>query len=309
MNNHSYSESIIDVRHLNKSFNGIKAVSDLTLKIKAGSIFGFMGANGSGKTTSIRLLCGLLLPDSGEGFCLGHDLFTEIKLIQLKIGYMPQFFCLYRNLSVYENLDFIARIYGLKHRKQRLAEILELFSLKDRKDQISHTLSGGWKQRLSLAAAVLHQPSLLLLDEPTAGIDPQSRVKIWEYIQDIVSKGVTVLLSTHYMDEAERCHQLAYMANGKILTHGSSRDIINSTGLTTWQVLGPHLSQFKQLIKPYLDQLQLIEKGHEIRLSSLNPNVLKKINPSIFMGYKINLTHTNLEDVFIFKSQNEGNIT
>lgn len=306
MSNNECSAPIIDVRNLNKSFGKIHAVSDLTLKINSATIFGFLGANGSGKSTSLRLLCGLLLPNSGEGMCLNYNLFTQTKLIQEKIGYMPQYFCLYRNLTVYENLDFMARIYKLKQRKKKIAEIIELFLLKQNQHQISGTLSGGWQQRVALAVALLHEPKLLLLDEPTSGIDPQSRILIWEHIQELVRTGATVLLSTHYMDEAERCHQLAYMSNGKILMHGSSSDIIQATGLHTWRMTGKNLPQLKNLLKPYLKYLQVIEKGNEIRISALQPDALEKIDSSILMNYESQAVQTNLEDVFIFKIQHEG---
>lgn len=231
MSKWSSKQIIIDVSGLAKSFNGINAVVNLNLQIEEGTIFGFLGPNGSGKTTSLRLLSGLIIPDKGQGRCLNLDLMTQTKLIQAQIGYMPQNFCLYQNLTVYENLDFIARIYQLKNRKERLKEIIELLALSDNQKRITATLSGGWKQRVALAAALLHKPRILLLDEPTSGIDPQSRLLIWAHIQSIVSKGVTVLLSTQHMDEAERCHQLVYMSAGEIIARGSVIEIIQSTGL------------------------------------------------------------------------------
>lgn len=305
MSNPGLSEPVIDVSGLSKSFNGIKAVIDLTLQIQAGTIFGFLGANGSGKTTSLRLLSGLLVPDQGKGRCLGLDLFTQTKMIQAQIGYMPQQFCLYQNLTVYENLDFIARIYGLKNRKARLDEIIDLLHLGEKKNQISCTLSGGWKQRIALAAALLHSPRILLLDEPTSGIDPQSRVLIWNHIQDLVGQGVTVLLSTHIMDEAERCHQLAYMSYGEILANGSSVDIIRSSRLYSWRIKGTNLAELKLLLTQHPAPVQLIEKGGEIRISSVHPDVLTQFDPSIFHNYEVEATDTTLEDAFIFKIQHE----
>ncbi|TAL63242.1 MAG: ABC transporter ATP-binding protein [Legionella sp.] len=299
--------SIIDVCGLEKSFNGIKAVVDLSLQIPSGIIFGFLGANGCGKTTSLRMLSGLIVADKGQGRCLNLDLFTQTKLIQAQIGYMPQHFCLYQNLTIFENLDFIARIFGLKNRKMRLAEIIELLDLKEKQQQITRTLSGGWKQRLALAAALLHCPRILLLDEPTAGIDPQSRLLIWDHIQDLVSQGVTVLLSTHYMDEAERCHQLAYMSYGEILARGSANEIIQSTGLYSWRIKGNNLAGLKVLLAKQNSAMQLIEKGNEIRISSLQSDALKKYDPLIFNQYDIAETETTLEDAFIFKIQHEGN--
>ncbi|KTD46480.1 ABC transporter ATP-binding protein [Legionella quateirensis] len=305
MSNPDSSQPVIDVSGLSKSFNGIKAVIDLTLQIQAGTIFGFLGANGSGKTTCLRLLSGLLVPDKGKGSCLGLDLYTQTKMIQAQIGYMPQQFCLYQNLTVYENLDFIARIYGLRNRKVRLDEIIELLHLVEKKNQISCTLSGGWKQRVALAAALLHCPRILLLDEPTSGIDPQSRVLIWNHIQDLVAQGVTVLLSTHIMDEAERCHQLAYMSYGEILANGSSVDIIQSSRLYSWRIKGNNLAALKLVLTKNSVPLQLIEKGSEIRISSLHPDILKQFDPSIFLNYEVEATDTTLEDAFIFKIQHE----
>lgn len=300
------NQSIIHVEGLAKSFNGIKAVADLSLEIPKGTIFGFLGANGSGKTTSLRLLCGLLIPDKGTGSCLGLDLFKQTKLIQAQIGYMPQHFCLYKNLTVFENLDFIARIYELKNRKKTLAETIELLNLGEKQNQITQTLSGGWKQRLALAAALLHEPKLLLLDEPTAGIDPQSRLLIWEHIQSLVGQGTTVLLSTHYMDEAERCHQLAYMAHGNILARGSASEIIQSTKLNSWRITGKNLEHLKQvLLKQYSSTIQLIEKGNEIRISSLNKHEINQIDPELLANYHIHKIETNLEDAFIYKIQHE----
>lgn len=305
---HDHQESpIIDVKGLCKSFNSIKAVKNLTLKIKPATIFGFLGPNGCGKTTSLRLLCGLIKPDSGHGYCLGLDLLNvhEIKKIQAQVGYMPQKFSLYRNLTVYENLDFIGRIYNLKQRKQRLKEIIEIFSFHNRQNQLTRTLSGGWQQRLSLAAAIFHSPRLLLLDEPTSGIDPQSRILIWEFIQHLSKNGVTILVSTHHMDEAERCHELAYMANGKILIHGSVNEVISSTHLHTFRITGQNLAALVSQLKLYGTEIQIIEKGHELRISTLNPQFLQKILEELPTGYEVKEIETSLEDVFIFKIKSE----
>ncbi len=300
------SRPVIDVSYLAKSFHGINAVVNLSLQIQAGTVLGFLGANGSGKTTSLRLLSGLVTPDHGKGKCLGYDLFTQTKKIQANIGYMPQQFCLYQNLTVYENLDFIARIYGIKNRKNRLKEIIELLQLAEKSNQIACTLSGGWKQRLSLAAALLHHPQLLLLDEPTAGIDPQSRLLIWTHIQNMARQGMTVLLSTHLMDEAERCHQLAYMSLGNIIAYGSAAEIIRSTQLFSWRIKGDNLTDLKALLTRQAAAIQLIEKGNELRISSLERNVLNQFDASLLSHYEIEVAETTLEDVFIFKMQQEG---
>lgn len=300
-------QPVIDISNLSKSFNGINAVINLTLQIPPGIIFGFLGANGSGKTTSLRLLSGLIKSDTGEGKCLGLNLFIQTKMIQAQIGYMPQQFCLYQNLTVYENLDFIARIYGIKSRKARLNEIIELLHLKEKQNQISCTLSGGWQQRVALAAALLHKPRILLLDEPTSGIDPQSRLLIWSHIQELAGQGVTVLLSTHFLDEAERCHQLAYMSYGRILAQGSSSAIIQATKLYSWRIRGSNLPELKSLLLAQnAPSMQVVEKGNEIRISSLNQNILEQLDPSILINYEVEATDTILEDVFIFKMLHEG---
>ncbi|ANN94855.1 TPA: ABC transporter ATP-binding protein [Legionella pneumophila] len=306
MSKWSSKQIIIDVSGLAKSFNGINVVVNLNLQIEEGTIFGFLGPNGSGKTTSLRLLSGLIIPDKGQGRCLNLDLMTQTKLIQAQIGYMPQNFCLYQNLTVYENLDFIARIYQLKNRKERLKEIIELLALSDNQQRITATLSGGWKQRVALAAALLHKPRILLLDEPTSGIDPQSRLLIWEHIQSIVSKGVTVLLSTQHMDEAERCHQLVYMSAGEIIARGSVIEIIQSTGLHSWVVKGESFSRLKDILVNN-PAIQMIEKGNEMRISSIVDDIHQVLDPFVLNNYEIKKTDTTLEDAFIYKIMKEGN--
>ncbi|HDO8005402.1 TPA: ABC transporter ATP-binding protein [Legionella pneumophila] len=306
MSKWSSKQIIIDVSGLAKSFNGINAVVNLNLQIEEGTIFGFLGPNGSGKTTSLRLLSGLIIPDKGQGRCLNLDLMTQTKLIQAQIGYMPQNFCLYQNLTVYENLDFIARIYQLKNRKERLKEIIELLALSDNQKRITATLSGGWKQRVALAAALLHKPRILLLDEPTSGIDPQSRLLIWAHIQSIVSIGVTVLLSTQHMDEAERCHQLVYMSAGEIIARGSVIEIIQSTGLHSWVVKGESFSRLKDILVNN-PAIQMIEKGNEMRISSIVDDIHQVLDPFVLNNYEIKKTDTTLEDAFIYKIMKEGN--
>ncbi|HAT8750964.1 TPA: ATP-binding cassette domain-containing protein [Legionella pneumophila subsp. pneumophila] len=306
MSKWSSKQIIIDVSGLAKSFNGVNAVVNLNLQIQEGTIFGFLGPNGSGKTTSLRLLSGLIIPDKGQGRCLNLDLMTQTKLIQAQIGYMPQNFCLYQNLTVYENLDFIARIYQLKNRKERLKEIIELLALSDNQKRITATLSGGWKQRVSLAAALLHKPRILLLDEPTSGIDPQSRLLIWDHIQSIVSKGVTVLLSTQHMDEAERCHQLVYMSTGEIIARGSVIEIIQSTGLHSWVVKGESFSRLKDILVNN-PAIQMIEKGNEMRISSIVDDIHQVLDPFVLNNYEIKKADTTLEDAFIYKIMKEGN--
>jgi ABC-2 type transport system ATP-binding protein len=220
------NDLVIDVHHLNKSFNGKPAVIDIELQVKRGEIFGFLGPNGSGKTTTIRMLCGLLIPDSGQGSCLGYNILTQSALIKNQVGYMTQRFSLYEDLTIYENLDFIARVYHVQPRQAKVQQCIADLQLTNYQHQLAGALSGGWKQRLALAAALLHDPKLLLLDEPTAGVDPKARREFWDHIQRLSEQGITTLVSTHYMDEAERCHRLAYIAYGHLLFHGTTAEII-----------------------------------------------------------------------------------
>jgi ABC-2 type transport system ATP-binding protein len=232
------SDLAIDVRGLNKSFGAKHVVKDFSLQVRRGEIYGFLGPNGSGKTTSIRMICGLLRPDSGEGECLGYDI-RDSASIKREVGYMTQRFSLWEDLTIRENLEFVARMYGMKDRKGAVSSILHEIGLNDRHDQLAGTLSGGWKQRLALAACILHRPKLLLLDEPTAGVDPQARREFWEEIHALAAKGISVLVSTHYMDEAERCHRLAYIAYGRMLATGTPDEVLHAVSLATWEVTGP----------------------------------------------------------------------
>lgn len=228
----------IDVQGINKHFGDKHVVNNLALQVKQGEIFGFLGPNGSGKTTSIRMICGLLTPDSGSGTCLGYDVLNESVEIKKHVGYMTQKFSLWDDLTIQENLDFVARMFGMKDRKPAVAQALEELGLTARRNQLAGTLSGGWKQRLALASCLLHRPKLLLLDEPTAGVDPKARRDFWEEIHRLSAAGITILVSTHYMDEAERCHRLAYIAYGNLLASGTAREIIAAQQLTTWVVSG-----------------------------------------------------------------------
>jgi ABC-2 type transport system ATP-binding protein len=228
----------INVSGLSKSFDGKPAVSGFSLQVARGTIYGFLGPNGSGKTTTIRMLCGLLTPDSGSGTCLGLDILREQAAIKRRVGYMTQSFSLYEDLSIRENLDFIARVYAVPERRRAVAQSLARLGLTGRADQLAGTLSGGWKQRLALAACLIHTPELLLLDEPTAGVDPNARREFWEEIHELAAQGLTVLVSTHYMDEAERCHRLAYLAYGRLLSQGTADEVVRSSGLSTWLVTG-----------------------------------------------------------------------
>jgi len=229
----------IDVHDLVKRYGKRTVVDHVSLAIEQGRICGFLGPNGSGKTTTLRLICGLLTPDGGGGTCLGHDLVRERDAIKRQAGYMTQRFGLYEDLTIRENLEFVGRVYGLDHLKDRVGKSLERLGLETRQRQLVGTLSGGWKQRLALAACVLHEPKLLLLDEPTAGVDPKARRAFWDEIHSYAAEGITVLVSTHYMDEAERCHEIAYIAYGELMARGSAAEIIEQSGLSAFIARGP----------------------------------------------------------------------
>jgi ABC-2 type transport system ATP-binding protein len=222
----------IDVTGLTKRYDGRPVVDNISIQLQAGRICGFLGPNGSGKTTTIRMLCGLLTPDAGEGRCLGLDMRREAAAIKRQVGYMTQKFGLYDDLSIRQNLDFVARLFELPQRRERVDEALERLGLASRQQQLAGALSGGWKQRLALAACLLHQPRLLLLDEPTAGVDPKARREFWDQIHRLAGEGITVLVSTHYMDEAERCDELVYIAYGHVLAHGTAAQIVATAGAT-----------------------------------------------------------------------------
>src|SRR6266545_3341161 len=223
-------EPIIDVRGMTKRFGDRTVVDHVDLSVRAGEIFGFLGPNGSGKTTFLRMLCGLLRADDGSGTCLGHDVIAESEAIKREVGYMTQRFSFWEDLSIEENLDFVARMYGVKSRRQTVRESVKELGLAERKKQLAGELSGGWKQRLALAACLIHRPELLLLDEPTAGVDPKARREFWDQIHDLAARGLTVLISTHYMDEAERCHRLGYIAYGRLLAQGTADEVVRRSG-------------------------------------------------------------------------------
>jgi ABC-2 type transport system ATP-binding protein len=231
-----HQDIVIDVHHLTKKFDGRAVVRDLSMQVRRGTIYGFLGPNGSGKTTTIRMLCGLLTPDEGTGTCLGYDIRTETDKIKNQVGYMTQRFSLYQDLSVRENLEFIGRIYGIEKPKAAARAAIKRLGLTGREEQIAGELSGGWKQRLALGACTLPSPQLLLLDEPTAGVDPKARREFWNEIHALAAEGLTVLVSTHYMDEAERCHEIAYIAYGELLVHGTVDHVIAASNLTTYVV-------------------------------------------------------------------------
>ncbi|GAP36150.1 ABC transporter ATP-binding protein [Piscinibacter sakaiensis] len=233
----------IDVRGLVKRFGPRTVVDDVAIQVPRGRICGFLGPNGSGKTTTIRMLCGLLTPDAGEGTCLGLDIRRDAAAIKRRVGYMTQRFGLYEDLTIEENLVFVARVYALPQPRAAAARALDRLGLGARRAQLAGTLSGGWKQRLALAACLLHEPRLLLLDEPTAGVDPKARRDFWQEIHALAAEGMTVLVSTHYMDEAERCHLITYLHDGRLLVAGSADEVIHAARLRTWRITGTNLPQ------------------------------------------------------------------
>jgi len=237
----------IDVEGLTKSFDGRKVVRNLSMRVKRGEIYGFLGPNGSGKTTTIRMLCGLLTPDEGHGTCLGYDIRAEADEIKRHVGYMTQHFSLYQDLSVAENLEFVARLYGLANPRASARAMIERLGLDGREGQLAGELSGGWKQRLALGACTLPNPQLLLLDEPTAGVDPKARREFWNEIHALAAHGLTVLVSTHYMDEAERCHEIAYIAYGVLLAHGTVEEVVAASHLVTYTVSAPNSESLAKL--------------------------------------------------------------
>lgn len=301
MSESSGSEVVIEVKGLTKSFGDKVVVRDLSLSVNRGVIYGFLGPNGSGKTTTIRMLCGLLTPDSGQGTCLGYDILTESYLIKQRVGYMTQKFSLYEDLSVRENLEFIARIYGLTDPTRIAREALARLGLSERHNQLAGELSGGWKQRLALGACVLRSPDLLLLDEPTAGVDPKARREFWNQIHAMAADGMTVLVSTHYMDEAERCHEIAYIAYGELLTHGTVEQVIRGSALQTWTVTGPGLHELadKLLTIPGVDMVAPF--GASLHVSGRNPVALAQALKPFMAEQQLiwELSGPSLEDVFI----------
>ena len=292
----------IDVRGLNKSFGDKHVVVDFALQVRKGEIYGFLGPNGSGKTTSIRMICGLLRPDSGEGTCLGYDI-RDSASIKREVGYMTQRFSLWEDLTIRENLDFVARMYGMTDRKQAVLESLRELDLLKRQDQLAGTLSGGWKQRLALAACMLHHPRLLLLDEPTAGVDPQARRDFWEEIHALAARGISVLVSTHYMDEAERCHRLAYIAYGRLLATGTPDEVLHAVRLTTWEVAGPpaKLAEVAALLhdRPAVNHVTAF--GNTLHVTGEDAEALERVVAAFFHEKELRWTRAQpgLEDVFI----------
>jgi len=294
------TDIVIDVHGLTKKFDGRPVVRDLSMQVKRGTIYGFLGPNGSGKTTTIRMLCGLLTPDEGEGTCLGYDIRRETDKIKRHVGYMTQRFSLYQDLSVRENLEFVARLYAVPNATGAARDMIARLGLQGREEQLAGSLSGGWKQRLALGACTLPNPQLLLLDEPTAGVDPKARREFWSEIHTLAAEGLTVLVSTHYMDEAERCHEIAYIAYSELLTHGTVDQVIADAGLVTYTVSGEGLPRITAELERRPD-VMVAPFGNSLHVSARDGAALEaaiapyRDDPHL----KWEPAEPSLEDVFI----------
>ena len=301
----------IDVAGLNKSFGGRRVVKDVALQIEQGHITGFLGPNGSGKTTSLRMLCGLLTPDPGShGQVLGLDFPREAAAIKRQTGYMTQRFSLYEDLTIEENLTFVARVYSLDRVAARVDESLEKLGLQHRRNQLAGQLSGGWKQRMALAAAVMHEPRLLLLDEPTAGVDPQARRDFWDQIHRFADGGMTVLVSTHYMDEAERCHDIAYIFNGDLIARGTGEELIARSGLVTFEATGPRADRLIRELEGSPGVEMVAPFGQTLHVSGTDRRKLEAaIQPFRREPYHWTEAQPTLEDVFIHLMREQGATT
>lgn len=291
----------VDVQELTKRYGDKTVVDHLSMRVERGEVFGFLGPNGSGKTTTIRMMCGLLTPDGGSGHTLGHDILREAAAIKREVGYMTQRFGLYEDLTIRENLDFVARVYRMDRRVERVNAAIERLDLTDRAKQLAGSLSGGWKQRLALAACMLHEPRLLLLDEPTAGVDPKARRDFWEEIHKLAAAGITVLVSTHYMDEAERCHRLGYIAYGRLLALGTPAELVAQSGFETWRVAGNGINALFDEIegKPGIDMLTRF--GNTLHVSGADDAALESAIAPYRQRTDLEWVHSEpqLEDVFI----------
>jgi ABC-type multidrug transport system ATPase subunit len=290
---------VIDVHDLHKSYGVRKVVAGLTLAVKAGEICGFLGANGSGKTTTIRMLCGLVKPDGGGGSCLGLDILRDAPRIRLQVGYMTQRFSFYEDLTVIENLDFVAAVYALKDRRAAVRTIVDRMGLADRANQLAGELSGGWKQRLALAACVLHKPKLLLLDEPTAGVEAKARREFWDLIHDLAADGLTVLVSTHYMDEAERCARIVYLSDGKLVVQGTPNSVAKGGGLVVFEATGANLDVAAREVRhlPGVEAAPVF--GLVLRIAGTDRGALEQATRWVDHDLTWREVDPKLEDVFI----------
>ncbi len=293
-------ELVIDVHDLHKSYGPRRVVDGLTLAVKAGEICGFLGANGSGKTTTIRMLCGLVRPDGGGGSCLGLDILRDAPRIRLQVGYMTQRFSFYEDLTVAENLDFVAAVYDIANRREAVQAIMARMGLTDRADQLAGQLSGGWKQRLALTACVLHKPKLLLLDEPTAGVDAKARREFWDLIHDMAADGLTVLVSTHYMDEAERCARIVYLSDGRLVVQGTPDEVAKGGGLFVFEATGDDLDNVARQLRGVHGIDAAAVFGQVLRVAGTDHEALQQATRSAEANsLNWHEVPTKLEDVFI----------
>ena len=290
----------IDVHDLVKGFGARRVIDGLTLRVNTGEVCGFLGGNGSGKTTTIRMLCGLLRPDGGGGTCLGRDLLTEAAAIRRQVGYMTQQFSFYTDLTVTENLDFVARLYELPDRRVAIGEVLDRMGLADRAHQLTGELSGGWKQRMALAACVLHRPALLLLDEPTAGVDARARRQFWDLIHDLAAEGITVLVSTHYMDEAERCGRVVYLAGGRLVVQGTAAEVVAHARLVTFEATGQGVERAVRALRAAPGVETATVFGQALRVAGLDRAALSTAIAGLDApGLVWREVEPRLDDVFI----------
>lgn len=295
------SEDAITVAGLTKRFGDKTVVNDVSLSVRKGEIMGFLGPNGSGKTTTIRMMCGLLEPDEGTGTVLGQDIRRDRRAIKRRVGYMTQKFSFYEDLTIAENLRFVAGLYQMKPQRDVVRDTLEDLGLASRKDQLAGSLSGGWKQRLALAACIMHKPDLLMLDEPTAGVDPKARRDFWDEIHRLAHDGLTVLVSTHYMDEAERCHRIAYISYGHLIATGTVAEVVRDAGLTTMIVSGDKVAEATRLLDGAKGVDQIAPFGATLHVVGHDAEALRKAVEEVAQktGCEAGPAETSLEDVFI----------
>lgn len=293
-------QPVIDVTGITKIFGSKTVVNNISMLVNKGEIYGFLGPNGSGKTTFLRMLCGLLKPDAGQGTCLGFDVVSQADRIKPRVGYMAQRFSLYEDLSVRENLEFIARVYAVENLRKAVDRTIERMLLGRFEKQLAGTLSGGWKQRLALSACMIHEPDLLLLDEPTAGVDPLARRDFWDEVHKLTGEGVTALITTHYMDEAERCNRLAYIAYGDLLASGTVEEVVAGQGLATFEATGGDLYALSDALhgKPGVGQAALF--GNALHVSGKDvPALERSIKEYGSEGHQWKRIDSSLEEVFI----------
>jgi len=302
------SDLAIDVAGLTKRFGNKLAVNRIDLQMPRGQVWGFLGPNGSGKTTTIRMICGLLRPTAGTGTCLGFDILTESEKIKLRAGYMTQKFSFWEDLTIRENLEFVARLYQLEDLAGTVDRTLDELGLSDRQHQLAGNLSGGWKQRLALAAVTMHEPEILLLDEPTAGVDPQARRDFWDEIHRITSeRGVTALVSTHYMDEAERCDYVAYLANGNLVAQGTVQDIIAKSGLVSFRAEGAGVRMLSSRLKGRPGVEHIAYFGSALHIAGTDRALLESaVAQAGADGIKWQEVPATLEDAFIALTRHAG---